>query len=153
MDQEGWNRETTCYPTAACFDEDPVPEISGYHWRYGIDADAGAAFEISAGRIFDRIRLELSLTQRKNNLNQIFRGITDYDGMPMEERSGGRVVSNARASIDHLSVSTLSLNAYYDFPPGLDLAGKHGRKTMIRKKWIDGLVSIIMNVLIDEIRH
>ena len=34
----------------------------------------------------------------------------------MEERSGGTVVSNARASIDHLSVSTLSLNAYYDFP-------------------------------------
>ena len=22
--------------------------------------------------------------------------------------------------------------------PGLDLAGKHGRETMIRKKWIDG---------------
>ena len=116
LDQEGRNRETTCYPTDACFDANPVPEISGYRWRYGIDADAGAAFEISAGRIFDRIRLELSLTQRKNNLNQIFRGITDYDGMPMEERSGGTVVSNARASIDHLSVSTLSLNAYYDFP-------------------------------------
>ena len=30
MDQEGWNRETTCYPTAACFEADPVPEISGY---------------------------------------------------------------------------------------------------------------------------
>ena len=74
LDQEGWNRETTCYPTDACFDANPVPKISGYHWRYGIDADAGAAFEISAGRIFDRIRLELSLTQRKNNLNQIFRG-------------------------------------------------------------------------------
>ena len=116
MDQEGWNRETTCYPTDACFDADPVPEISGYRWRYDIDAATGAAVDISAGRIFDRTRLELSLAQRKNSLNQMFRSITDYDGMPMEKRSGGTVVSNARASIDHLSVRTLSLNAYYDFP-------------------------------------
>ena len=116
MDQEGWNRDPLCYPTDACFDADPLPEISGYRWRYDIDATAGAAFEISAGRIFDRTRLELSLAQRKNSLNQMFRSITDYDGMPMEERSGGTVVSNARASIDHLSVRTLSLNAYYDFP-------------------------------------
>ena len=116
LDQKGWNRETTCYPTAACFDADPVPEISGYRWRYDIDAASGAVFEISAGLIFDRIRLELSLAQRKNSLTQIFRSITDYDGMLMEERRGGAVVSNAQASIDHLSVSTLTLNAYYDFP-------------------------------------
>ena len=25
MDQEGWNRETLCYPTDACFDVDPAP--------------------------------------------------------------------------------------------------------------------------------
>ena len=116
MDQEGWNRETTCYPTAACFDADLVPEISGYRWRYDIGAAAGAVFEISGGRIFDRTRLELSLAQRKNGLDQMFHSITDYDGMPMQERRGTTVVSNARASIDHLSVSTLSLNAYYDFP-------------------------------------
>ena len=29
MSQEGWNRETTCYPTDGCFDADPVPELSG----------------------------------------------------------------------------------------------------------------------------
>ena len=33
MDQEGWNRDPLCYPTDACFDVDPVPEISGYRWR------------------------------------------------------------------------------------------------------------------------
>ena len=116
MDQEGWNRETTCYPTDTCFDADPVPEVSGYRWRYDIASAAGAAFEITAGHIFDCIRLELSFAQRKNGLNQMFRSITDYDGMPMEERSGATAVSNARASIDHLSVSTLAFNAYYDFP-------------------------------------
>ena len=56
------------------------------------------------------------LRSGKTALTRWFRSIPDYDGMPMEERSGGTVVSNARASIDHLSVSTLSLNAYYDFP-------------------------------------
>ena len=89
LDQEGWNRETTCYPTDACFDANPVPEISGYHWRYGIDADAGAAFEISAGRIFDRIRLELSLTQRKNNLNQISVWVDYYLSPAVHERALG----------------------------------------------------------------
>ena len=116
MDQEGWNRETTYYPTEACFDVDPVPEVSGYRWRYDIASAAGAVFEISAGRIFDRTRLELSFARRKNGLDQMFRSITDYDGVPMEARRGGSVVSNARNSIDHLTVRTLALNAYYDFP-------------------------------------
>ncbi len=116
LDQEGWNRDPLCYPTDLCFDADPVPEISGYRWRYDIDAAAGAAFEISAGLISDRTRMELSLAQRKNGLDQMFRSITDYDGTPMQERRGGNVVSNARASIDNLTVRTLALNVYYDFP-------------------------------------
>ena len=116
MDQEGWNRDPLCYPTDACFDSDPVPEISGYRWRYDIPAAAGAAFEISAGRIFDRTRLELSFAQRKNGLAQMFRGIIYYDGTPLGERRRGSVVSNGQASIDSLLVRTLSLNAYYDFP-------------------------------------
>ena len=107
MDQEGSNRETTCYPTDACFDADPVPAIPGYRWRYDIDAAPGAAFEVSAGRIFNRARLELSLAQRKNNTDQMFRGITYHDGTPREERRGSTVASNARNSIDHLTVRTL----------------------------------------------
>ena len=116
IDQEGWNQETTCYPTDACFDADPVPDISGYRWRYDIDAAAGAAFELTVGRLFERTRLEVSLAQRKNGLDQMFRSITDYEGMPMAARRGGTVVPNARASIEHLTVRTLLLNAYYDFP-------------------------------------
>ena len=116
IDQEGWNRETTCYPTEACFDAVSAPPIFGYRWRYDIDAATGIAFEISAGRVFDRIRLELSFVQRENNLDQMFRNITEYDGTPLESRRGGSVVSNSRASIDDLIVRTLSLNAYYDFP-------------------------------------
>ena len=116
MNQEGWNRETTCYPTDGCFDADPVPELSGYRWRYDIAAAAGAVFEVSAGRFFDRTRLEFSLRQRKNGLDQMFRSITEYDGTPLRERSGSSVVSTSQASIDHLTVRTLTLNAYYEFP-------------------------------------
>ena len=67
---------------------DPVPEISGYRWRYDVIADVGAAFELSAGRLFDRTRLEFSFAQRKNGLYQRFRSITDYDGLPMDARRG-----------------------------------------------------------------
>ena len=116
IDQEGWNRETTCYPNDACFDVVPIPAIPGYRWRYDIASAAGAAFDISAGRIFGRTRLELSFAQRTNGLDQRFRSITDYEGMSMEERRGGTVVSNSRASIDKLIVRTFSFNAYYDFP-------------------------------------
>ena len=44
MDQEGWNRETTCYPTDACFDADPVPAIPGYRWRYDTSLHLAARF-------------------------------------------------------------------------------------------------------------
>ena len=106
-DQEGWNQDPLCYPTDACFDADPVPDISGYRWRYDIDAAAGAVFEISTGLILDRTRLEFSLAQRKNSLDQMFRSITNYDGMAMEERRGSSVVSSTESSIDTLIVRTL----------------------------------------------
>ena len=116
IDQEGWNRDTFCYPTDACFDLNPIPQISGYRWRYNVEAARGNTFEISIGRLFDRKRLALSLAQKKNGLNQVFRSVTNYDGNPMEDRRGGTVESNDRSSIDHLIVRTLSFNAYYDFP-------------------------------------
>ncbi len=116
LDQEGWNREQTCYPTSNCFDADPVPEVSGYRWRYDIDTNVGPAFELTIGRIFDRARLELSFAQSNNDINQSFRGITYYDGTPIKERSDDTVVSDTHASINDLTIRTLSLNGYYDFP-------------------------------------
>ena len=116
IDQKGWNRDTFCYPTDACFDLDPIPRISGYRWRYNNVAAGGYAFRASIGRIFDRKRAELSLAQRKNGLDQIFQSVTNYEGVPMEDRPGGTVESNDRSSIDHLIARTLSVDVYYDFP-------------------------------------
>ena len=116
IDQNGWNRDTFCYPTDACFDLDPIPRISGYRWRYNVEPDRGNAFEIAIGRVFDRKRLELSAAQKKNGVNQVFRSVTDFDGVRMEDRRGGTIASNTRAWIDDLIVRSFSLNAYYDLP-------------------------------------
>lgn len=116
IDQSGWNRDPLCYPTDACFDEDPRPEVSGYRWRYDLETATGAAFELSAGFIFRWTRLELSFAQQRNDLDQMFLSVTNLDGMAMESRHNSTVVADTQSSIDHLSVRTLSVNGYYDFP-------------------------------------
>ena len=116
LDQEGWNQEGTCYPDEACFDQDPMPSVSGYRWRYDIDLDSGAAFEIHAGRIFGRGRLELAISQHRNQATQVFKGIGYYDGSPILPRPGGTVSSGSQASVDNFNSRSILLNAYYDFP-------------------------------------
>ena len=116
LDQEGWNLDTFCYPDNACFDQDPIPSVAGYRWNYDIDLDGGAAFELSAGRMFGRARLELTLAQQTNDASQNFTGISFHDGSPSPPRAGSTVDSNSRASIDRLAARSILLNGYYDFP-------------------------------------
>ena len=116
LDQEGWNREGTCYPDEACFDQDPMPAVSGYRWRYDIDLDTGAAFEIYAGRAFGRTRLELAISQHRNEATQVFKGISYYDGTPILPRPRGTISSGSQAYVDNFSARSILLNAYYDFP-------------------------------------
>ena len=78
--QSGWNRDPICYPTDACFDQDPRPEISGYRWHYDIAAATGPVFELSTGLFVDRARVELSFRQRWNDLDQMFLSVTNYAG-------------------------------------------------------------------------
>ena len=116
--QSGWNRDPICYPTNACFDEDPRPEISGYRWQYDIAAAAGPGLEFLTGLMVRRTRLELSFGQRRNGLEQMFLDVTDYNGANLADRRDSTAVSDTLSSIDHLAVRTLSVNAYYDFLPG-----------------------------------
>lgn len=116
LDQEGWNRENYCYPDAACFDQDPIPSVSGYRWRYDIDLDTGAGFEVFAGRRFGRARLELAIAVQRNDAGQQFTGITYFDGAPILPRPGGTVVSNSQAHVDNFNARSVTLNGYYDFP-------------------------------------
>ena len=116
LDQAGWNRDIYCYPdSASCAVPGPSADIPGYRWAYNIDSDAGSAFEISVGRMFNRWRLELSAAQRNNAIEQKFKSITFLDGSVDTPPSGNTVTSNAMARIDDLTTRTLSVNAYYDF--------------------------------------
>ena len=116
--QSGWNRDPLCYPTDACFDLDPRPELSGYRWQYDVAAATGPVFELSAGLIANRARVELAFGQKWNDLDQMFLGVTDYDGAAMADRVGSTVTSDTSSSIDHLAVRMLTVNAYYDLPAG-----------------------------------
>lgn len=120
MDQVGWNRDTYCYPDSCnapgrsqtISDRD----IPGYRWSYNLDVGVGSAFEIAIGRAFNRLRLEISAAQRKNDVDQQFTGITYLNGRQTYPRpEGNTVVSNSMARIDDLTTRTLSFNAYYDF--------------------------------------
>ena len=115
IEQTGFNRDPLCYPTDACFDQDPRPEFPGYRWAYDLDSAADATFELSAGYVLNRARLELSFGQRRNDIDQMFRSVTTFDGVALEDRRGSSVTSNTSSSIDNLTVRTLVVNAYYDF--------------------------------------
>ena len=115
IEQSGFNRDPLCYPTDACFDEDPRPEFPGYRWAYDLDAAAGATIELSAGYVLERARLEVSFGQRRNAVDQMFRSVTTVDGTALEDRRGSTVTSNTTSSIDNVRVRTLAVAGYYHF--------------------------------------
>ena len=113
MKQAGWNLDTLCYPDSDCRHVGGAPE--GYRWFYDIDSDPGSAFEISVGRMFGNVRVELSASQRDNDIEEEFTGITYLDGSGIIPKDGN-CESISTTSVDDLTTRTLSLNAYYDFP-------------------------------------
>ena len=114
MDQVGWNEDTVCYPTDACFAADPVPSVPGYRWRYAIDADAGSGLEITLGRQLGRSRIEFSAAQSRNNIEQNFVSIEYLDGSPRVPRDGP-VVADSATSMDDIVARFASLSVYRDF--------------------------------------
>ncbi len=115
-EQAGWNRDDICYPEDDC-SHLPGGAPEGYRWYYDLEADDGAAFEISLGRTLGAFRLELALAQRKNDFEQKFTGITYLDGsrsVPARD-SNYQSALNPDNGVDDLTTRTLSLNAYYDF--------------------------------------
>ena len=113
MKLAGRNLDTLCYPDSDCRHVGGAPE--GYRWFYDIDSDPGSAFEISVGRMFGNVRVELSASQRDNDIEEEFTGITYLDGSGIVPKDGN-YESSATRSVDDLTTRTLSLNAYYDFP-------------------------------------
>ena len=116
LDQEGWNRDDLCYPDMACFGQEPPVAISGYRWRYDIDLDGGAAFEIGAGRYIGRARVEVAVGQQRNSADQNFAALSYYDGSALPPPPDTPADANSEAWIDRLNTRHISLDAYYDFP-------------------------------------
>ena len=114
MEQVGWNSDAVCYPTDACFALDPVPSVPGYRWRYAIDAAAGTGLEIALGREFGRLRIEVSATHSRNDLEQEFVYIEYLDGSARVPRNGS-VVADVTISIGNLTTRVVSLDLYRDF--------------------------------------
>ena len=115
MKQAGHNRDTTCYPDNDCGHlANRAPE--GYRWFYDLDSGRGTVFEITVGRIFGTVRLELSAAQRRNNIEQKFTGISYLDGSTSRPAASSSYTQSATATVDDLTTRTLSLNVYHDFP-------------------------------------
>ncbi len=110
MKQAGHNRDNICYPNDLC---SGTPE--GYRWFYDLPSDLGTVFEVAFGRDFGEVRLEVSASQRSNNVEQEFTGITLLDGSPILPNEDSNYTSTSTARVDALAVRTLSLNAYHDF--------------------------------------
>lgn len=113
MEQAGWNADTVCYPTDACFAMDPVPRVPGYRWRYAIDADAGAGLAIALGRDFGRFKIEVAVAHSRNDLEQTFVDIEYLDGSERAPRNGS-VVADVTTSIGALTTRVASLDVYRD---------------------------------------
>ena len=112
--QAGHNRDNICYPEDDCSHlAGGAPE--GYRWYYDLEADDGAALEITVGRTLGAFRLELALAQRKNDLEQKFTDITYLDGSRSMSARNSNYESRTSGGVDELTTRTLSLNAYYDF--------------------------------------
>ena len=116
VDQEGWNRDDLCYPDMACFGQEPPVAISGYRWRYGIDRDDSAQFELAAGRYIGRARVELAGGQQRNNADQQFAALSYYDSSALPPPPDTPVEANSQAWIDSVNTRYIALDAYYDFP-------------------------------------
>ncbi len=114
MEQVGWNSDTVCYPTDACFALDPVPSVPGYRWRYAIDADAGTGLEVALGREIGRFRIEVSAAQSRNDLEQEFVDIEYLDDSARVPRDGS-VVADVTIAIGNLTTRVVSLDLYRDF--------------------------------------
>ena len=112
-EQVGWNSDTVCYPTDACFDLEPVSSVPGYRWRYAINADPGASFAIALGRVLGGVRIEVSAAQSRHDLEQEFVHIEYLDGSARLPREGP-VIADVTTSIGDLTVRVVSLDAYRD---------------------------------------
>ena len=115
VEQAGRNRDTTCYPNDDCRHL-PGGTPAGYRWYYDLHPDTGPTFELAVGRALHDFRLELAASGQVFNMEQAFTGSSYLDGstrrlIPEADRA---YASTNTATVDDLTIHSLTLNAYYD---------------------------------------
>ena len=115
MKQSGHNRDTVCYPTRDCRHL-PAGMPTGFRWNYDLESGPGTAFEMTVGRAFPLLRLELAGSRQSMNVEQEFTAITYLDGSALVRLADSAYTSTSTGGVDDLTIHTLSLNAYYDMP-------------------------------------
>ena len=108
--QQGRNREMECYYDNCT----SPPSHGGYRWNYAVDTDAGFQYDLAAGWIWKRLRLEVAAGQSRNGATHSFRGQSFLNG----GSPGNRNVRDANESdsgIDRVEIRSLFASVYYDF--------------------------------------
>ena len=109
--QAGFNGDNICYPTNAC-----ATDPTGYRWFYDLQADTGSNFEAAVGRSFGKHRVEIAVSNRRSDLNQVFDSISHLDGTPLQSAPTDNYSYSDETRIDSVSASALTMNVYMDLP-------------------------------------
>lgn len=127
INQEGWNHDTTCYPTDNC----GVSPITGYRWFYDLESQRNPKKNSKLAEAFvgfrykQAVRFELAVGHQYSQLEQRIKDVKRYTdpGLvePIERSlstnaiSSNAVSSNALSEVEGLTTNTFMVNTYYDF--------------------------------------
>jgi len=117
--QQGNNREMSCYFTG-CQSGFPGGE-EGYRWEYEVDTDTGLQFGLSAGWMWNRLRLEINAAHAANDATHHFRNTSLRDGSPTclsgaPCRLPAAAQESEASGVGRIETRSLFANVYYDFP-------------------------------------
>ena len=119
--QEGWNYNTTCYPTDDC---DTLP-ITSYLWSYDLEAQGdkrnNTFAEAFAGfHYYDQVRFEFAVGYQYSQLQQNRKDVNRYIDpdliKPVKKNIPTHMISsNAVSKLEGLTTYNFTFNTYYDF--------------------------------------
>lgn len=108
--QQGRNREMECYYDNCT----SPPSHGGYRWNYAVDTDTGFQYDLAAGWIWNRLRLEVAAGQSRNSATHSFRGQSFLNGGIPGNRNPADA-NDSDSGIDRVEIRSLFASVYYDF--------------------------------------
>ena len=128
--QEGWNRDTFCYPDEDCSN---TPPVSGYRWSYDIGPEEfPKAIEFFIGADHGETRWDITLSHQRNNIHQTFTGSNSYTDPDLTEpiipMISDKISTNVITEVGNMTLNSAALNGYYEFfqSPNVTIYGGGG---------------------------